>query len=144
MLIKSWCIDHLTIGHNMMTTRVVQSAAAALQPPSFTTRQAPALPSPPAKRQRNDKAPGKGKGKDNAFNKPVFDKIIQGPIDYKKLPDTLKTFIRPNLNVTQANKALRDAMQHKDDLFTVFKPFLPQLLGIRQRLGSPHVGYVPR
>ena len=104
MLIKSWYIDHLAVGHNMMTTRVVQSAAAALQPPSITTRQTPALPTPPAKRQRNDKAPGKGKGKDvPSFNKNVLDKITHGPMEYRKLPDTLEAFIRPNLNVTQAN-----------------------------------------
>ena len=124
MLIKSWYIDHLAIGHNMMTTRVVQSAAAALQPPSITVRHAPAPPTPPAKRQRNDKPSGKGKGKDvPVYNKNVLAKITDEPMSYKKLPDTLKAFIRANLNVTQANKALRDAMQRKDDLFAVFKHF---------------------
>ena len=107
----------------MMTTRVVQSAAAALKPAALPPRHAPVLPLPSTKRQRNDKQTGKGKGKDHTVNKVVLDKITQGNMDYKKLPDSLKTFIRPNLNVTQANKALRDATQHKDDLFTVFKHF---------------------
>ena len=37
------------------------------------------------------------------------------------MPDNLKPFIRPGLNVTQANKALRDAFQaDKNALYAIF------------------------
>ena len=124
ILIKTWYMDHLTVARNMMSSRVVQSAASALHAPLHqSTSSQGELPAP--KRAKNDNATVKGKGKSgNTPRKQVEVFAPQGPMDYKKLPAVLKPFLKPNLNVAQANNALKDAsIKYRDELYSVFRPF---------------------
>ena len=47
--------------------------------------------------------------------------LFETAMDYNRVPDVIKAFIRPGLNVTQANKALRDALHaDKNALYVIF------------------------
>ena len=126
ILVKTWYMDHLAIAHNMMSARVVQSAAAALHAP-LHLGPVGSGDQPVAKRAKTDKPPAKGKGL-GKVGKPSpasFEwNVPQGNMDHKKLPAALKAYLKPNLSVAQANAALKEAgVQHKIELYHVFKPF---------------------
>ena len=122
ILVKTWYMDHLAVAHNMMSARVVQSAAAALHAP-VQSSVAVHVDQPMPKRAKIDKTPAKGKGKGgNTTRKPEEWNAPQGTMDFKKLPAVLKQHLKPNLSVIQANAALKEAaVHHKNELYSVFR-----------------------
>ena len=118
----------------MMNKRVVSSAAASVLPlmqassNSSSSRASPLAltytQNPgPAKRAKTDVAPHKGRGKgkmSKAENN--LDEKYQNNMNYKRVPEHLRQFLKPGLNLVQANAALRDAI-NKDKLetYAIFK-----------------------
>ena len=99
--------------------QVVQSAASAWQVPLLQSTS-PQIEPPAPKRAKLDKSLAKGKSKVGNNARKQDDAFApHGPMDYKKLPAVLKPFLKPNLNVAQANIALHDAAtKHKEELYT--------------------------
>jgi hypothetical protein len=124
LLIKNWYIDHLVIAHNMMCRRVVQSAAASLRSlPSSSSHQ---MPEPVPKKARTEanttKAKGKGKSNKPTTKDNLADQFKEGKMDYTRVPASIAMHIKPGLNPTQANVALRAALAtNKDDTYALYK-----------------------
>ena len=131
LLIKNWYLDTLVVAHNLMSRRVVRSAAAAMSSSSSASFYAGPVQEPAAKKARavspattpgplGGNSKGKGKNMTRAEQKREA-APFETAMDYNRVPDVIKAFIRPGLNVTQANKALREAFHaDKNALYLIF------------------------